>query len=89
VPTVHEAEAPGFEAAGWQGIPAPAGTPEPILAQLDAAIGAALREGGLPQACLAQGQIPTFLPRTTFADLIRRARGQWTQVVYEAGVTLG
>jgi tripartite-type tricarboxylate transporter receptor subunit TctC len=88
VPTVHEGVAPGFEAVGWQGILAPAGTPGPILAQLEAAIGAALRDGDLPRAYLGQGQLPTFLPRAAFADLIRREREQWTRVVREAGVTL-
>jgi tripartite-type tricarboxylate transporter receptor subunit TctC len=88
VPTVNEGVAPGFEAVGWQGILAPAGTPEPILAQLEAAIGAALREGDLPRNYLGQGQLPTFLRRAPFADLIRREREQWTRVVREAGVTL-
>ncbi len=88
VPTVDESVAPGFEAVGWQGILAPAGTPEPILAQLEAAIGAVLREGDLPRVLLDQGQLPTFLARAPFAELIRRDRDQWTRVVREAGVTL-
>ncbi len=88
VPTVHESVAPGFEAVGWQGILAPAGTPEAILAQLEAAIGALLREGDLPQAYLSQGQLPAFQPRAAFAALIRREREQWTRVVREAGVSL-
>jgi tripartite-type tricarboxylate transporter receptor subunit TctC len=88
VPTVDESVAPGFEALGWQGILAPAGTPEPILAQLEAAIAEVLRDGDLPRVLLDQGQLPTFLPRAAFAELVRRDRDQWTRVVREAGVTL-
>jgi tripartite-type tricarboxylate transporter receptor subunit TctC len=87
-PTVHETVAPDFEAIGWQGILAPAGAPDAILAQLEAAIGALLREGDLPQLYLNQGQLPAFAPRAEFAAFIRREREQWTRVIREANVTL-
>jgi tripartite-type tricarboxylate transporter receptor subunit TctC len=87
VPTVAET-LPGFEAEGWQGIVAPAGTPEPILAALEQAIGGLLAGGDLPQIYLNQGQLPAFAPRADFAALIRREREQWTRVIREAGITL-
>jgi len=88
VPTVHESVAPGFEAVGWQGVLAPAGTPEPVLAALEGAIGALLGGGDLPGVFLAQGQLPAFAPRADFAALIRRERELWGRVVREAGVAL-
>jgi tripartite-type tricarboxylate transporter receptor subunit TctC len=87
VPTVGET-LPGFEAEGWQGIVAPAGTPETVLAALEAAIRGVLAGGDLPQLYLNQGQLPRFAPRSDFAALIRREREQWTRVIREAGITL-
>ncbi len=38
VPTIEEAGVPGYELSSWYGILAPAGTPRPIIDQLNAAI---------------------------------------------------
>ncbi|MCQ9319742.1 tripartite tricarboxylate transporter substrate-binding protein, partial [Staphylococcus aureus] len=38
VPTIAEAGVPGYEATSWFGMFAPAGTPAPVVAQLNAAI---------------------------------------------------
>lgn len=87
IPTVHETVAPGFEALGWQGLMAPAGTPEPIIATLEAAVRWALTETDLPQVYLRQGQLPAFADRQALADRIRRERDQWTEIVRQAGIT--
>ena len=42
IPAIAET-VPGYVATSWYGIGAPAGTPEPILARLEAAIGEALK----------------------------------------------
>ena len=38
VPTIHEAGVPGYEAYSWHMLMAPAGTPEPIVTALNAAV---------------------------------------------------
>jgi tripartite-type tricarboxylate transporter receptor subunit TctC len=38
VPTVAEAGVPGYEVQSWNGLAAPAGTPQPVLATLNKAI---------------------------------------------------
>ena len=38
VPTIEEAGVPGYELSSWYGILAPAGTPRPVIDQLNAAI---------------------------------------------------
>jgi tripartite-type tricarboxylate transporter receptor subunit TctC len=38
VPTIHEAGVPGYEAYSWHMLMAPAGTPEPIITALNAAV---------------------------------------------------
>jgi tripartite-type tricarboxylate transporter receptor subunit TctC len=42
VPTASEAGIPNFQAGGWNALFAPAGTPEPVLAKLQAALRTAL-----------------------------------------------
>lgn len=54
LPTADEAGLPGFEVSTWYGLYAPAGTPEPVVAKLSAALQAALAD-------------PTVVAR--FADL--------------------
>lgn len=44
LPTADEAGLPGFEVSTWYGLYAPAGTPEPVIAQLSAALQAALAD---------------------------------------------
>ncbi|MCP6769413.1 tripartite tricarboxylate transporter substrate-binding protein, partial [Klebsiella pneumoniae] len=43
VPTVDEAGLPGYQATNWWGIMAPAGTPQPIVDKVHAAIAAVLK----------------------------------------------
>src|SRR5439155_26426492 len=43
VPKVAESGYPGFEAATWSGLVAPAGTPRPIVERLNAAPNSALK----------------------------------------------
>jgi tripartite-type tricarboxylate transporter receptor subunit TctC len=42
LPTVAEAGVPGYEAATWSGVIAPAGLPRPIVEKLNAAINRAI-----------------------------------------------
>ena len=44
VPTVSEAGVPGYEAASWVGMVAPAGTPQPSLGKIWDAVNAAMQE---------------------------------------------
>jgi tripartite-type tricarboxylate transporter receptor subunit TctC len=84
VPTFAEAGLPGFEANAWNGFFAPAGTPEPVIAALNAAITAALAEPGLRTrleqlALIAAPATPAELrgfilrDRATFGPLIEAA----------------
>ena len=44
VPTVAEAGLPGYDSTGWFGVVAPADTPAPVVARLNAEINAALND---------------------------------------------
>ncbi|HWX48580.1 MAG TPA: tripartite tricarboxylate transporter substrate binding protein [Roseomonas sp.] len=54
VPTVAET-VPGFEAVYWQALFAPAGTPQPILKRLEAALHMATEDGALRARLAEQG----------------------------------
>ena len=44
LPTIAESGLPGYDASTWGGILAPAGTPKDVVAKLNGAINAALKQ---------------------------------------------
>jgi tripartite-type tricarboxylate transporter receptor subunit TctC len=68
LPTVAEAGLPGFEAATWLGLLAPAGTPEPVQAALQIDVTAAMAAPAVAVKLAAQG----FITRTNTGAEFRR-----------------
>jgi tripartite-type tricarboxylate transporter receptor subunit TctC len=58
VPTSAEAGLPDFQQQGWNGLFAPKGTPEPIIARLNAALRAAVASDALQKRMDDLGSIP-------------------------------
>jgi tripartite-type tricarboxylate transporter receptor subunit TctC len=87
IPTIGES-IKGFEATGWQGLYAPAGTPRAIVDRIAAE---AKRIFGEPQvvATLANlgGESATMTP-DAFAEFVRTERVKWAEVVRAAGVRI-
>jgi tripartite-type tricarboxylate transporter receptor subunit TctC len=81
VPTVHEAGLPGFEAASWQGLFAPAGTPPAILARLHAEVAAALSAPDVRETFARQGFLVGATTPEEFAAFIREEVAKWREVV--------
>jgi tripartite-type tricarboxylate transporter receptor subunit TctC len=80
LPTFDEAGVPGFESIGWFGIVAPVGTPHAVIAKLNAAFGAALRDGELRDRVLALGADPTASTPDEFAAFIASEIAKWKRV---------
>ena len=81
VPTVAEAALPGFEAATWYGVVAPAGVAADILQRLHAGIHGVLQ---LPEARGYMGTlgfIPTGEGPQEFAAIIRADLQRWERVI--------
>lgn len=88
IPTVAEQGMPGFEANQWYGVLAPAHTPDPLVARLNAACTAALRGDSLRQRLAAEGAEATPGTPAQFRDFIVAERQRWGDVVKRAGLTL-
>ncbi|NDZ13159.1 ABC transporter substrate-binding protein [Variovorax sp. WS11] len=88
VPTVAEAGLPGYDSTGWFGVVAPAETPAPIVARLNAEINAALRDEQIQAAMRNLGVEPAPGTPKAFDDYIRAETKKWAQVIKAANIKL-
>jgi tripartite-type tricarboxylate transporter receptor subunit TctC len=86
LPTIGEFY-PGYEVTIWLALFAPAGTPEPVLARLRAAVETALAAPDVKQKLNAAGGLEPF-PTTPdeFAALIRRDYEKYGKIVKAIGI---
>ena len=87
VPTVAESGVPGYEVGVWFGFAAPAATPAPIIAKLNAEIVAILKTAEVRDKFSAQGVDVIGSTPEQFAAHLREQSARWAKVVREAGVT--
>ena len=85
VPTFAESGYPGFDAATWYGLVAPAGTPEEIIARLNTEFNAALKTPELSRRLADEGAQPGGGTSEEFKALIASEIPRWGQVVKDAG----
>ena len=85
IPTVAELGFPGFSGVPWVAIVAPANTPAPIVAKLNAEINKALNSKVTREHFIAQGAEP--LPMTTdeFGTFMKSEIVKWTKAVRDSG----
>jgi tripartite-type tricarboxylate transporter receptor subunit TctC len=88
VPTVAESGLPGYDSTGWFGVVAPAETPAPIVARLNAEINAALRDEQIQAAMRNLGVEPAPGTPKAFDDYIRAETKKWAQVIKAANIKL-
>lgn len=86
VPTVAEQGLPGFDAVGWFGLVAPAGTPQPILDRLNAAFVKALKTQSVIEKIRVLGAEPSPTSPQDFGTFIETERVKWGKLVAEAGI---
>lgn len=88
VPTVSEAGVPGYEAANWFGVFAPAGTSRTIVERLNAAINKAVNAPEMKQTLHAQGADALSGTPEDLAELLRRELGKYKVIVKNAEASL-
>jgi len=86
VPTFAESGLPGYESIGWFGFVAPAGTPADVVAKLNEAIVAALKDADVQEQIRKIGAEPMPYSPEEFQRFIRREVDKWAKVVAESGI---
>ncbi|HET7199936.1 MAG TPA: tripartite tricarboxylate transporter substrate-binding protein, partial [Burkholderiales bacterium] len=86
IPTLDEAGVKGFEANGWYGIVAPAGTPREIVLKLNAEIRRIMGTPELRARLDAEGAIPAAGSPEEFAAFIASEIARWGAVLKRAGI---
>ena len=87
VPTIAEAGVPGYEATSWFGLLAPAKTPAPIVAKLNASILKALADPDVKKKLMEQGAEPHPESPEQFAQFIASETAKWGKIVKQSGAT--
>ena len=86
VPPVAQAGVPGYEAMQWYGMVAPAGTPSPVVARLNAEAVKALQSEEMKEKLALDGAQPVGSSPGEFGALIRSELEKWARVVRAAGI---
>jgi tripartite-type tricarboxylate transporter receptor subunit TctC len=85
LPTIAES-LPGYDAATWGGILAPAGTPRPVVLKLNGAMNAALKQEDVRSRLTGAGvEIQGGTPEQ-FGDVIKAEVDKWGRIVKAAGI---
>jgi len=84
--TIAEAGVPGYVAADWWGILAPAGTPQPIVDKLHGAIEEVLQSADTMKFLDQQGATPVHMSSAEFGQYIVAETAKWGPVVQKAGM---
>jgi tripartite-type tricarboxylate transporter receptor subunit TctC len=88
IPAIAET-VPGYVATSWYGVAAPAGTPEPIVARIEAAIGKALANPEIQKRWVEDlGLDVPPAGRAGFAEFLASDRKQWAPALKASGVKL-
>ena len=86
VPTMVEAGWPSVVGTAWNGVVAPAGTPRPIVDQLNAAMGSALKTPDITERFAAIGMEAIGGTPDEFGAFLRAETAKWAKVIAAAGI---
>jgi tripartite-type tricarboxylate transporter receptor subunit TctC len=86
VPTAAEAGVSGIEVASLFGVMAPAGTPAPVIAKLNAEIQKILATSEAQEQLLLQGAYAIRMTPEQSGERIRKEISQWAKVIDEAKI---
>jgi tripartite-type tricarboxylate transporter receptor subunit TctC len=86
VPTIAEAGVPGYQAANWWGIAVPAGTPQPIIAKLHAAITEVLDSDEVKTQFDRDGAVIVKMNPAEFSRFFEAELEKWGKVVKAANI---
>lgn len=88
LPTVAESGLPGYEAVGWFGLLAPAGTPKAVVAKASTDVNRVLALREIRERVLALGSEVSGNTPEEFARFIREDQAKWAKLMKEAGISV-
>lgn len=88
VPTIAEQGVPGFESGSWFALFAPAGTPAPIIARLNAETVKALGDPAMRETLITQGAEPEPDTPEALTALVRTDIDKWRDVANRIGLKM-
>lgn len=88
LPTLAESGVKDFEAVGWIGVLAPAGTPAPIVDRLSRELAAIMRDPAVQKDMISRGLDPIGADGPTFHKRILQERAMWQKVVTESNMRM-
>lgn len=86
VPTLDEAGLKGFDADTWFGFYAPAGTPEPVVARLNADINRILASPAFQERMAAIGAVPVAMSPQQFARRAQADSERFGALIRQRGI---
>ena len=86
VPTIAESGLPGYEAAGWFGVLAPAGTPPSVVTKLNTEINRILELPEVNASLASDGAEPGGGSPAQMADSARAASIKWGKIIRELNI---
>jgi tripartite-type tricarboxylate transporter receptor subunit TctC len=87
IPPLNEAGVPGFDAAGWFMVAAPAGTPKPIVERLHAELKAIMALPDVKEVIDRTGVVPVVSPPLSeLQTFVASEKARWGKVVQQAGL---
>ncbi|KAF1046442.1 Bug family tripartite tricarboxylate transporter substrate binding protein [Xylophilus sp.] len=87
VPTVAESGYPGFHAAEWKVLVAPAGTSPAVVSRWNREVQKALAQPAVISRIIADGSLPLSLSQAETDRFVRGEHERWTAVVRSSGLS--
>ena len=86
VPTIAEGGVPGYDHGPWNGMLAPAKTPRPIVARLNAEMVKAAHSPEMKSVLQHEGAEPVGNSPEEFEKIIKSETAKWAKVIQAAGI---
>ena len=88
IPTFAESGVPGYDHEPWNGLLAPAGTPRPIIARLNAEVVRMLATPEVMKIFANEGGVASGNSPEAFATIVKSETLKWAKVVKAAGIKI-
>lgn len=86
MPTIAELGLPGYEAASWAGIVAPAGLPPEIAEKLSRTLREIMEDPTFREQVVARGMVPISGTGSDFQAMVQKDAVKWGQLITTAGI---